>query len=243
MRRSGILDGEADGEVDLTSHAYQIWKNATTADPRLERAVAALPDVVFSSRQHHGDLRQPEGTLVYLRTADDNDALAYVGRDGQSITESPIEILTAAQCHPDTPAHPRHEEHHQLVAVGAKHIAQQARNIGGQLGRPSSARYRTYNRLKEYAEGIKGQLFDSEDLRQAINDIYRYPLRQAATDTLNRQMRSGIDDPGLADLVIQMRDEDRLCIMEQDDTEDQEPRIICSMGLFDHENEETPDGC
>ena len=42
---------------------------------------------------------------------------------------------------------------------------------------------------------------------------------------------------GLADLVIQMRDEDRLCIMEQDDTEDQEPRIICSMGLFNHENE------
>ena len=133
--------------------------------------------------------------------------------------------------------------HHQLVADGAKHIAQMARNIGGQLGRPSSARYRAYNRLKEYAEGIRGQLFDSEDLRQAINDIYRYPLRQTAVDTLNRQMRSGIDDPGLADLVIQMRDEDRLCIMEQNDTETQEPRIICSMGLFDHENEETPDGC
>ena len=241
--RAGILDGEADAEVDLTSHAYQIWKNAITADPRLEKAVSALPDVVFSSRQHHRGLRQPEGTLVYLRTEDDNDALAYVGRDGQSITESPIEILTAAQCHPDTPAYPRHEEHHQLVAAGAKHIAQQARNIGGQLGRPSSARYRTYNRLKEYAEGIKGQLFDSEDLRQAINDIYRHPLRQAAVDTLNRQMRSGIDDPGLADLVIQMRNEDRLCIMESEDTEVQEPRIICSMGLFDHENEETPDGC
>ena len=26
--------------------------------------------------------------------------------------------------------------------------------------------------------------------------------------------------------------------MEQDDTEDQEPRIICSMGLFDHETRE-----
>ena len=241
--RAGILDGEADAEVDLTSHAYQIWKNAITADPRLEKAVSALPDVVFSSRQHHRGLRQPEGTLVYLRTEDDNDALAYVGRDGESITESPIEILTAAQCHPDTPAYPRHEEHHQLVAAGAKHIAQQARNIGGQLGRPSSARYRTYNRLKEYSEGIKGQIFDSEDMRQAINDIYRYPLRQAAVDTLNRQMRSGIDDPGLAELVVQMRDEDRLCIMEQNDTEVQEPRIICSMGLFDHENEETPDGC
>ena len=241
--QAGILDGEADGEVDLTSHAYQIWKNATAANRQLERAVTALPDVVFASRQHGGDPRQPEGVLVYLRTADDNDALAYVGRDGVSITESPIEILNAAQCLPDTPAHPRHDEHHQLVATGAKHIAQRAHNIGGQLGRPSSARYRSYNRLKEYAERIKGQLFDSEDLREAINDIYRYPLRQAAVDTLNRQMRSGIDDQGLADLIIQMRDEDRLCIMEHDDAETQEPRIICSMGLFDHENEETPDGC
>ena len=234
--RAGILDGDGEGEVDLTSHAYQIWKNAITADRRLERAVSALPDVVFSSRHHHSGSRQPEGALVYLRTADGNDALAYIGRDGQSITESPVEILNAAQCHPDTPAHPRHNEHHELVAAGARHIAQQARSIGGQLGRPSSARYRTYNRLKEYADSIKGQLFDSEDLRQAIDDILHYPLRQAAVDTLNRQMRSGIDDPGLAELVIQMRNDDRLYIREEDGAEVQEQHIICSMGLFDHEN-------
>ena len=48
--RAGILDGDPDGEVDLASHAYQIWKNAISAAPRLERAVANLPDVVFSSR-------------------------------------------------------------------------------------------------------------------------------------------------------------------------------------------------
>ena len=61
--RAGILDGEADGEVDLTSHAYQIWKNATAANRPLERAVTDLPDVVFASRQHCGDPRQPEGVL------------------------------------------------------------------------------------------------------------------------------------------------------------------------------------
>ncbi len=241
--QTGILDGDADGEIDLTSHAYQIWKNAITADPALERAVTSLPDVAFSSRQQSGPGHMPQGTLVYLRTGDDNDALAYIGRDGQSITESPVEILAAAQCHPDTPAHARHNEHHSLVAAGLEHIAQQERSIGGQLGRRSSARHRVYNRLKDYAEAVRGQLFDSEDLRQAVNDIYRYPLRQAAVDTLNRQMRSGIDDAGLAELVMQMRSDDRLCIMEEDNSETPEPRIICSMGLFDHDSEETPDGC
>ena len=33
--KAGILDGDIDGEVDLASYAYQIWKNAITANPEL----------------------------------------------------------------------------------------------------------------------------------------------------------------------------------------------------------------
>ena len=240
---SGILDVEADGEVDLTSYAYQIWKNAIANDPELEKAVVGLPDVVFTSRQHEGSDRRPEGTLVYMRAADGNDSLAYIGRDGESVTESPLEILDAARCGPDTPGEPRHEEHHQLVEVGARHLAQQARNIGGGLGRPSSARYKAYTRLKAYQAKIKGQMFDTEDLRQSINDIYRYPLREAVSVTLNRQMRSGMADPELVDWIIRRRNEGRLSLVESEDTESEDPRIICSMGLFDHHNEGAPDGC
>ena len=116
--RAGILDGDPDGEVDLASHAYQIWKNAISADPRLEKAVADLPPVVFSSRHHVPIAQRPEGVLVFMRTADGNDALAYVDREGQSITESQLEILSAAECRPDTPAQPHHESHHQLVVGG-----------------------------------------------------------------------------------------------------------------------------
>ena len=54
------------------------------------------------------------------------------------------------------------------------------KRVGGQLGRPSGARFRTYTRLKAYADGIKGQLFDVEALHKAIDDIYRYPLRPSA---------------------------------------------------------------
>jgi superfamily II DNA or RNA helicase len=234
--RAGILDGDPDGEVDLASHAYQIWKNAINADPRLERAVTNLPDVVFSSRHHAPIAQRPEGVLVFVRTPDGNDALAYVDRDGKSITESQLEILSAAECRPDTPAQPHHEIHHSLVEQGVKHIAREEQRVGGQLGRPSGARFRTYTRLKSYADSIKGQLFDSPALHQALDDIYRYPLRQSAVDTLNRQLRSGVDDTVLAELVIALRDEDRLCLTEDHGRESQEPQIICSLGLFENDD-------
>ena len=229
--RAGILDGDADGEVDLASHALQIWKNAIDRDPGLEHTVAALPDVAFSSRAHEPTESRPEGVLLFMRTQDGNDALAYVGGDGASITESPLEILSAAQCLSDTPAQPRHERHHQLVAAGVKHVAAEEKRVGGQLGRPTGARFRTYTRLKAYADSVKGQLFDVPELHRALDDIYRYPLRQSAADALNRQLRSGIDDAALAELVIAFRDDDRLCLTGEDDAETREPRIICSLGL------------
>ncbi|HKI19235.1 MAG TPA: hypothetical protein VKA15_15220, partial [Isosphaeraceae bacterium] len=98
------------------------------------------------------------------------------------------------------------------------------------LGRPSGARFRTYERLKRYAEEVRGTLFDSQSLSRAIEDIYSFPLRQVAVDTLNRQLRSGIQDDELARRVVELREEGRLCLIHEDD-EVQEPRIICSLGL------------
>ena len=229
--RAGIMDEDPDGEVDLASHAYQIWKNAIAADPSLERAVADLPDVVFSSRSHAPIAQRPEGVLVFMRTADGNDALAYVDRQGRSITESQLEILSAAACRPDTPARTHHDDHHRLVAQGIAHVVREEKRVGGQLGRPSGARFRTYTRLKKYADAIRGQLFDVDALHKAMDDVYRYPLRQSAVDTLNRQLRSGVDDGQLAEIVMSLREEDRLCLTD-DEAGTQEPRIICSLGLF-----------
>ena len=235
--RAGILDGDPEGDVDLASHAYQIWKNAIGADPSLEKAVSNLPDVVFSSRSHAPIAQRPEGVLVFMRTADGNDALAYVDRKGQSITESQLEILSAAECRPDTPAQPHHESHHELVTEGVRHVVREETRVGGQLGRPSGARFRTYTRLKAYGDAIKGQLFDVDALHKAIDDIYRYPLRPSAVDTLNRQLRSGVSDDQLAEIVMSLCEEDRLCLTGDAAAENQEPQIICSLGLFDTEGD------
>jgi hypothetical protein len=177
----------------------------------------------------------PEGVLVYLKTSDGNDALAWMNKAGKSVTESQYAILRAAECKPNTPNVPRFTNHHQLVYEGVKLIVKEERAIGGQLGRPSGARFRTYERLKTYAEELKGTLFESPLLHKAIEQIYRYPLRQTATDVLNRQLRSGIEVQSLAALVMALYEEDRLCIVHEKE-ESREPRIICSMGLVNYES-------
>ena len=228
--KAGILDGDAETEVDLASYAYQIWKNAIDRFSELQRTIPDLPPVVYSTRPHRATNTKPHGVLVYLRTAQGNDALAWVDKDGKNVTESQFEILKAAECSPETSALVRQENHHDLVWKGVALIAAEEKSVGGQLGRPSGARFRTYERLKRYAEQVKGTLFEAPQLAKAIEEIYRFPLRQSATDTLNRQLRAGIADDKLAELVMALRDDDRLCIVHEEE-QSGEPLIICSLGL------------
>jgi SNF2 family DNA or RNA helicase len=229
---AGIMDGEADTEVDLASYAYQIWKNAITDDPSLRKTVESLPGVVYSTKQlekSNGSASTP-GVLAYMRTANDNDALVWMNEHVESITESQFQILKAAECLPETKALPRRADHHSLVRSAVEFVLKEEKSIGGQLGRPSGARFRTYTRLKRYAEDIKGTVFESQELIKAIDEIFRYPLLQSATDSLNRQLRIGVTDEQLAQLVVALREEDKLCNIHEQE-QNGEPQIICSMGL------------
>lgn len=229
--KAGILDGDDDTEVDLSSYAYQIWNNAITQNPGLRKTIEELPAMVFSTKEHVSTPpRSPNGVLVYARTGEGNDSLAWVDQNGNNVTESQLEILRAAECTPDTPAIPRQEIHHELVRKGVEMILTNEKSTGGQLGRPSGARFRVYERLKRFADENKGTLFVSQELMKTIDDIYRFPLREGAKDTLNRLLRSGIQDYQLAELVVTLRSEDRLCIVSEEQ-EEKEPQIICSLGL------------
>jgi SNF2 family DNA or RNA helicase len=237
---SGILDGEVDNEIDLASFAYQIWLNATKNDQALKKAVENLPDVVFSSRTHKQTQHQPDGVVVYVRTVEGNDALCYVDDKGKPVTESPLAVLKVAECAPDTPPRERHPRHHELVKKGVDLIVQDEKTVGGQLGRPSGARFRTYARLELYIKKLQDEnsIFLTEELKRAFNDIYRFPLRSLAVDILNRQLRTGITDQALAELVVALREEDRLTL-NQEEADQQEPRILCSLGLFGAEEGKT----
>jgi len=228
--KSGLLDGELDMEVDLASYAYQVWKNATDADPSLKKTVGGLPSVVYSTKAHTPTVNAPNGVLVFVRMGDDIDALAWIDGNGNSVTESQYTILKAAECNAWTPALSRAGNHHDLVAKGVSLIASPKQNVGGQLGQASGARFKVYERLKRYAGSVANTLFDTAELTRAIDEIYRFPLTQTAKDVLNMHLKSDVSDEMLTDAVTMLRRDNRLCMVSEDGSE-REPQIVCSLGL------------
>ena len=229
--KSGILDGEDDDtEVDLASLAYQIWKNAIDANPELNKIIPDLPNVVYATKKNN-ETDEKEGVIVYTKTADDNDVLAWVDRKGNMITQSQYAILKAVQCTPDTQPQNKLENHHELVKKAMDFIREDEKNTGGSLGKKSGVKYRVYMRLNRYCKDYENTLFVNEALKRAVDDIFKYPLKEFARETLSRQMKAGISDSQLAELVISLREDEKLVIVNEDEQDDREPQIICSMGF------------
>jgi superfamily II DNA or RNA helicase len=225
--KAGILDGDADNEVDLVSEAYAVWTKAIKADPKLEKIIPALPPVVHSTKVVQNKFWTP-GALVYMETPDGNDAMVWLDEKGEIISESLDDIFKAAACNPDTPALERSDSHHDIVKQGVEQLLETESNSGGGLGRKNGARYRAYIQLKNYAK-IRGTLLEPE-LEKAIDAIYKYPLRESAVDILNFQLRNQVPDETLAATVMGLYRDDRLCIVHEHERQ-REPRILCSLGL------------
>lgn len=238
---AGVLDEEENGEVDLASYAYQIWRNAIAANPGLKRVVEDMPNVVYSARRLDDPtapmkalpFQPPKGVLVYLRSASGSDSLAWIDEHGNSVTQSQYAVLRAAECTLATEPAPRAEKHHDLVRK-AFDLIEEREALGGGLGSPRGARYRLYEKLTAYRDELraKAPLFLSDELDRIIDDVYRYPLRQSAADAINRQIRSGASPEQLAELARTLRDENRLCLIQNaPDDLPEEPQIVCSLGL------------
>jgi hypothetical protein len=168
--------------------------------------------------------------LVYVRTGDGADALARVDAQGEIVTQSPLKILRAAECALTTPTVERAANHHDLTRAAIEHLAAEDRSIGGGLGRPSGARYKVYTRLSQYAKERKGTLWEDPDLERALDEVYRFSLKSKATEALNRQLKLGASDLDLARVVKLLREQGDLCVVENE-TPDEEPQLICSLGL------------
>jgi superfamily II DNA or RNA helicase len=227
--KRGILD-EDEGDVDLTSQAYEIWNQATKANPSLKAKIAVLPDVVYSTKQNFSEIHR-DSVIAYHRNSQGFELLTWLDQKGNVISRSQPRILKAAECSIDTPPLEKIADHHLLVEKAVELGEKEAAGTGGQLGSKAAARYKTYMTLNRYYESVKSTLFDTGALKKAVNDIYHYPLRETARELLNRKLKAGVSDEDLASLVIQLREEGKLSVIGSDEKIFKEPSIICSMGI------------
>ena len=189
-----------------------------------------MPDVVYSAKTHAVADEKPEGAIVYVRAGRGSNALVWIDNEGRTVSESQFEILNVAACTPDTPRAERSENHHKLVSETVQKIVGQE-GLGGQLGSSHSARYRVYTKLKTYAPSREYADLFAGELDDAIRLIYNNPLLSQAITSINRQLKAGISDAGLAELAVDLMRKKRLCMEPDKQKETPVAQIICSMGI------------
>lgn len=230
--KSGVLDdNEDDKDVDLASIAYQIWKNATDANPKLKQIIPELSDVVYSTKRSSDPTQN--GVITYVKTYNDYDVLSWYNSKGEIISQSQNKILQALACSADTPAEMPLENHFDLVKEAVENVKNENTGVSGILGNRLSTRFRIITLLEHYYSQ-PATLFFTEEKRQllkfAIDDIYNYQFMESTKVILGRLLRVSNNDD-IVDTVLEMHKNGTLCRIDKERGERKDPTIICSMGL------------
>lgn len=230
--KSGVLDDdEDDSDVDLASQAYQIWKNATDANPKLKQIIPELSDVIYSTKQAADAMH--DGVVTFIKTHNDYDVLSWYNSKGEIISQSQKKILQALACNANEPALAPLGNHFDLVGLAVENTKTENTNVSGILGNHFSTRYRIIDLLEHYYTQPP-TLFFSEEKRQllklAIDDIYNFQFVESTKVILGRLLRVSTNDY-IVETVLEMHKNGTLCRIDRDKNEHKDPTIICSMGL------------
>ncbi|MDZ7743651.1 MAG: hypothetical protein U5Q03_18435 [Bacteroidota bacterium] len=205
-------------------------ESGNQSESSLKKTVMNLPNVVYSTKAKPDDIVN-NGVITYHKTAAGTDVLTWLDEERQVRSRSQNRILKVLECALNTPALEKLDDHFLLVERAVEISKQAQKSTGGHLGKRSSVRYKTYMRLKRFFDESKNTLFENEELKKAIDDIYKYPMQESAKTLLNRRIRLGLTDQELSEIVINLRAEGRLCLIDEESTDFNAPRVICSMGL------------
>lgn len=230
--KSGSLDeDEDDVDVDLGSQAYQIWKNATDANPELKRIIPALSNIIYSTKKAASPVE--DGVITYAKTHNDFDVLTWYDSKGEIISQSQRRILQTLACSADEPALTPLDNHLELVGKAVNGIRMDNTSVSGILGSRFSTRHRIID-LMEHFYNQPPTLFlqgeRREQLKMAIDAVYNYQLLEGAKFTLGRMLRTNSNDDVL-DTVLELFANGNLCRIDESNNTQKGPTIICSMGL------------
>jgi len=231
---SNILEDDRDDDVDLSSLAMQVWNSASEAD---QQAALRLPPLVAASRPNTALTGQEcgePGVIAYLRFPEGADALVRVNEQGELVSQSLTSVFRDAACGPDAPALQKAENHHELVAAAAGYAIQEQTNLRGGVGTMRSTRRKVIERLKRYRETVQARypLFAQQMLDPLDPDydaIFTHTLTANASTTLGRQIRLGMTDEQLVEMVVQLHTDGKLCVSEE--IQQTDPVVVCSLGL------------
>ncbi len=221
---------EGDDETDLISRAYDIWQQAIKEDPGLSAIIKKLQDVVYSAKTS----KKTKGVVAYIKDNLNRHFLALIDREGEIISRSQHKILELLRCEATEETMQAAEDHHALVEKAVDYCRQADSTLGGQLGSENSTRHRVYKRLSDYQRKQDSMLIkdeDSDDLKHAIEHIYHWPLKQTASNKLQREIKFKIKDRDLAAMLLNFWRAGDLCEVPKNTDEKPEPQIICSSGL------------
>ncbi|MCF0168635.1 MAG: SWF/SNF helicase family protein [Bacteroidales bacterium] len=225
--KSGSLDDEDDSDVDMASYAYQILKNATDANPELKKIIPAIPEKAYTTKQNLGRSID-EGVVTYAKTSSDSDMLTWVDTKGRIVTQSQLTILKAMACDAKTPSVEPLERHHDMVDRALSAVSEMNFKTSGVLGSRFSTKYKVVTMMEKYME--QNPIFATPELKEAIDQIYNYPMREQSKFTLGQMLKRGDLAEAFAEYLIEMYNANQLCIIAEEQ-DGKEARVICSLGL------------
>jgi superfamily II DNA or RNA helicase len=232
--KTGILDDSDDSDVDLASQAFQIWRNAIKEHKELEQIIPNLGNVIYSSKRNAFD-KEKEGVITYAKTKDGCDMLTWLRKDGSVVTQSQKIILDSLKCEYDESPVEHLKNHHELVAKAAANIKDTQFSTSGVLGSRFSLKYQLYNRINSFCNDPDNVLFVTDRLKGALDDIYNYPLKDGAKNTLSLMIRHGESTQTIIELVQDFKENDELVVRKEEDETMKTTQIICSMGIVNEE--------
>ncbi|WP_423916837.1 helicase-related protein [Candidatus Poriferisodalis sp.] len=227
---SGFGLGTGVDEVDPVSMAYEIWRHAADADPDTAERVATLPSVVYATKRlADSPADAVPGVVIHTRTHAGADAFAFIEPSGSGRRVTPQEALHLAESEPSTPSAPRLNGHHDLVAAALSGALRTP--TGRTSGALQGVRGKVWNRFDGQLDNFTDTLWVTKaDLEAALDAINARPLYDSAIQRLARALRERSDDD-LAVLIVDLHNDDRLCVPPVPQGAHAEPNIVCSMGL------------
>lgn len=218
----GALPEEQTGEdVDAGSRAFEFWNQAITDMPQLQSKIENLPDLIDATRPLRPE-KDHAGVICFTATDSGGESYGFADADGNRTLLTGHEALNRFYCTPETPALPGRDDHDGLVQDLVTEAMRTEINASGRL---RGERKILWNRLGQLT--LDGA--HTQRQRDALDALFKKPLKSAATLQLRSARRRGARDGELLNIMAELH-ELGLLVADGNNT-NESIHIVASMGV------------